>query len=154
MHTDPALLPPLISGIRRVFVIGLSVAATSINRIAFQLVPARSVLRSIYFAADATLVETRFVNLRLAYGKTASPNADNFNATGLILPNASQVAVVQPYTADPAVSAQDLPYNFQLPAHDGQLLCEFENLNAMPIVLRLRMVVDALARLGDANGSR
>lgn len=149
--SDPQPLP---APLRRVFNTGLSVAATSTNRIAFAIVPANSVLRSIYFAADATLVETRFVDLRLAYGITNSPSEDDFIGTGLILPSASQVGIPAVYTADPAIAAQDINYNIQLPDHPGQVLAEFVNANAQPIVILLRIVVDALGRLGGSNGSR
>lgn len=152
MHPAPTLDTPLISGIRQVFVYGATVAITSVTRIAFTIVPARSVLRSIYFAADTTLSESRFVVLRLAFGRTNAPVAEDFVGTDLIIPNASEVLTDQPYSADPAVAARDIPYNFQLPDRAGQLLCEFLNSLGTVTDLRLRLVVDGLGRIGHDNG--
>lgn len=153
MPDAPTIDTALIPGIRTVFELNGGIAASSTSRFATPIIPARSVLRSVYFAADAALSQAIDLRLRIAFGNTLSPAASDFIGTGLILPDTGPAEAAFDYTADPGNSAVPQEYNFQLPDRAARLLIEIQNVNTTQIFSKLRLIIDGLGRLGTNHGS-
>lgn len=147
---DTAIIP----GIRRgVSLVGSVSATTTIAR-ATQNIPARSILRTLLFAAEGVQSVASGLFLRLAYGATSSPAESDFVGTNLLWPTSGFEGLVSEWHADPAGHARDFPLNLQLPDTQGRILLRLENDSGLIIRFKIQMVIDSLIRLGDHIGRR
>lgn len=150
----PTIDTALIPGIRRVIEINQNLSASTIARFSTSRITARSVLRSMGFIADTTLERAINIFIRIAFGDTTSPAAADFRGTGLIMPDGGTAGGTPEFAPDPATAAADIPVNFQLPDRQGRLLFEVNNTENVIIVLKIRLILDGLGRIGGGDGGR
>lgn len=154
LHDAPTLDTALIPGIRRGVSLAGSQAATSASAFATQNIPAKSILRTLLFAAEGVQSVATGLFLRLAYGATRTPLEGDFVGSQLVWPTSGFEGQVSEWHADPAGHARDFPVNLQLPDTPGRLLLRIENDSGLIIRFKIQMVIDSLIRLGDDHGRR
>lgn len=154
MSQLPTLDTAIIPGIRRVFSTIREISGAAAIFGSTEVLPPNTVMRTLRWQADATLNFCRQITLRLAYGMTPVPVADDFTGTGRILPDIGEQGRTAVYHPDPLNSAVDLPVNFKLPATQGRILFHIIASDPATVNVQLRMILDGLIRLGTADGSR
>lgn len=154
MNHPPTLDTPLIPGVRKLFSVSGIVTSIGTRFLSSPLIPARSIIRNLFYTADVELENARFVTLRIAFNDTLSPTASDFVGTGLILPDLSQAAAAPAYNAQPELNSAPITLNWQLPNRQSRLIFLLENFTLVTISFVLRLLIDATIRVGADDGSR